>query len=160
MIWIAANLPFLVCVIFGILLLLIEAVMPGFGVAGIFGLLFTIASVVLSAINFGPIATIGIAIIMGTVIFIVISFSIKSLKSGKLNKSFVLHDKTNNSKAVVLDKSLIGKTGVTLCELRPSGIVKIEDKRIDVVSDGEFIEKGAKIYIDSIENFKVIVKRL
>ena len=65
-----------------------------------------------------------------------------------------------DSKAVELDKNLEGKTGITLCDLRPAGIVKIEDKRIDAVSDGEFISKGEKIYVYKVEDLKLIVKRL
>ena len=158
--WIVANLPFLLCVVFGILLLMVEAVIPGFGVAGILGAGFTVASIILCAISFGPLATIGLTIAMGAILIIVFSLSVKSLRSGRLSKTIVLHENMHDSKAVELDTSLIGKTGVTLCELRPTGIVKIEDRRIDAISDGEFIEKGAKIYVYKVEDFKLIVKRL
>lgn len=158
--WILANLPFLLCVIFGIIMLIIEAIIPGFGVAGILGTGFTIASLVICSISFGPVATLGLILVMGTVLVLVMSASIKSLKSGRLNKTIVLNENMHESKAVELDTSLVGKTGITLCELRPTGIVKIEDKRIDAVSEGEFIEKGAKIYVYKVEDFKLIVKRL
>lgn len=158
--WIAANLPFLLCVIFSLLLLLLEALMPGFGVAGLLGIGFTIASIVICASSFGPLATVGLAIVMGAIFIIIFSASVKSLKSGKLSKTIVLHNDMQDSKAVELDKSLEGKTGITLCDLRPAGIVKIEDKRIDAVSDGEFIAKGEKIYVYKVEDLKLIVKRL
>lgn len=158
--WIVENLPFLICVVFGIILLIIEGIIPGFGVAGMLGIILTIASIVICAVSYGPLATIGLTVVMGAVLILIISISIRSLRSGKLNKSIVLNENMHDSKAVEPDQRLIGKTGITLCELRPSGIVKIDDKRIDVVSDGEFIPKGEKIYVDSIVDFNIIVKRL
>ena len=43
--------------------------------------------------------------------------------------------------------------------LRPAGIAEIEGKRIDVVTEGGYIEKGEKIIVISSEGIKVVVAK-
>jgi membrane-bound serine protease (ClpP class) len=55
-------------------------------------------------------------------------------------------------------ESCLGKEGVTLTNLRPSGIALIEGKRLDVVSRGEFIEKDVPIVVSSVTGNQIIVE--
>jgi len=50
------------------------------------------------------------------------------------------------------------KTGKTLTDLRPSGMADIEGEKVDVVSRGEYIDKGTNIVVTSVEGNQVIVR--
>ncbi|MCU0598258.1 MAG: serine protease [Desulfobacterales bacterium] len=52
-----------------------------------------------------------------------------------------------------------GKAGAAVTDLRPAGTAMIENKRVDVVSRGEYIEKGAGIVVLNIEGNRVVVKK-
>jgi membrane-bound ClpP family serine protease len=52
-----------------------------------------------------------------------------------------------------------GKIGTALTDLRPAGTAMIENQRVDVVSRGEYIEKGAAIVVLAIDGNRVVVKK-
>ena len=54
---------------------------------------------------------------------------------------------------------LIGKNGKALTDLRPSGTALIENSRIDVVTSGEYINKGSNILVISEEGSKIVVQK-
>jgi membrane-bound serine protease (ClpP class) len=56
-------------------------------------------------------------------------------------------------------KELIGKVGKALTDLRPSGTMIIGNKRIDVVTDGEFIEEGTEIIVVRESGSAVVVEK-
>lgn len=51
----------------------------------------------------------------------------------------------------------VREIGVAITDLRPAGIALFNGKNIDVYSEGEYIEKGAKIKVLSTENAGVKV---
>jgi membrane-bound serine protease (ClpP class) len=53
-----------------------------------------------------------------------------------------------------------GDTGIAHTFLRPSGKIIIDNKKIDAMAQGEFIEQGASIIIDKIDQNRVIVKKI
>ena len=55
--------------------------------------------------------------------------------------------------------SLLGKSGKTLTDLKPSGSAMIEDEIVDVISDGEFIPKNTNIKVVTEEGVRVVVER-
>jgi len=50
-----------------------------------------------------------------------------------------------------------GKSGIAVTALRPAGTALIEKKRVDVVSRGDFIEKGSSIMVIEVTGNQVIV---
>jgi membrane-bound serine protease (ClpP class) len=44
--------------------------------------------------------------------------------------------------------------------LRPAGIAMIEGARVDVVSDGEMIEAGARIQVMRVDGNRIVVRRV
>jgi membrane-bound serine protease (ClpP class) len=54
---------------------------------------------------------------------------------------------------------LLGKRGVALTTLRPSGIVSIDGTRFDAVTQGEYIESGSCIKVVQTRGLSVIVER-
>ncbi len=55
---------------------------------------------------------------------------------------------------------LVGQVAVCLTDLRPSGIIVHNDKRIDAVSEGAFIKKDTSVKITEVEGTRVVVKTL
>lgn len=54
-------------------------------------------------------------------------------------------------------KAKIGDSGVALTFLRPSGKAQIDEEVFDVISEGEFIEKGTPVFISGIKGNTIIV---
>jgi membrane-bound serine protease (ClpP class) len=57
------------------------------------------------------------------------------------------------------DRNWLGKSGTALSPLRPAGIARIENQRVDVVSDGEFIDSGAPIVVTRVDGNRIVVRR-
>ena len=81
----------------------------------------------------------------------------------KIFKKLILKDSTSTEKGYVSNRNrteLIGLEGIAITPLRPSGTVLIEDERIDVVSEGNFIQKGQKVKIIKAEGSRIVVREL
>ena len=55
---------------------------------------------------------------------------------------------------------LLHQTGVAYTPLRPSGTALLDGKRIDVVTEGPFVERGAPIQVVAVEGVRVVVRPL
>ena len=53
--------------------------------------------------------------------------------------------------------TLVGKYAVSMTPLRPAGKVDLEGMTLDVVSEGEQIEKGTTVQIVKVEGPSIIV---
>jgi membrane-bound serine protease (ClpP class) len=58
------------------------------------------------------------------------------------------------------DRAWLGKRGTAASTLRPSGIADLEGERVDVVSDGEFIDAGEPITVVRVDGNRIVVRRL
>ncbi|MCH8171463.1 MAG: nodulation protein NfeD [Bacteroidetes bacterium] len=166
-----ASIIDIVLFIVGLVLIALEIfVIPGFGIAGISGILMVIISLFLAltgtSLPYIDSSIISIALFQLSVslvgalllIFILAKFLPKTIifnrlvlsEAEKTNKGFVSADKISK---------IIGRKGVALTMLRPAGIAEIEGKRIDVVTEGGYIEKGEKIIVISSEGIKVVVAK-
>jgi len=145
--------------IIGIILLLIEAFIPSFGIIGVGGIIALIASIVLSAATTGQGLRILLSAIILTVLIVIIAFRL--LKKSPLWSQIVLqHAETKERGYVgVRDYSyLIGKVGLALTPLRPAGTAEFDGERVDVVSEGGFIQKDEKIKVIKVEGSRIVVR--
>jgi len=62
--------------------------------------------------------------------------------------------------SVADEQDLIGKEGVALSFLRPTGVAQIEGKRVNVVTEGEFIEKNTRIRVYDLKDNYLVVRRM
>ncbi|MGM0453950.1 MAG: NfeD family protein [Thermodesulfobacteriota bacterium] len=53
----------------------------------------------------------------------------------------------------------LGKQGVALTDMRPAGTAKIEGERVDVVTRGDYIEKGDAVEVSRVEGGRVVVRK-
>ena len=95
--FIMTNLPIIVCFVLGIGLLIVEALMPGFGIAGFSGIALEIVALVLTWQQHGTMATLGMLLIVLSVLAIAISTSLHSLTKGKLSKSSIVNSQKNQA---------------------------------------------------------------
>jgi membrane-bound serine protease (ClpP class) len=56
-------------------------------------------------------------------------------------------------------REMIGRRGVALSKLRPSGTAQFGRERVSVVTEAEFIEQGTEVEIVSVEGARVVVRR-
>ena len=162
--FIAANLPIIICFVIGIGLLILEAFMPGFGAPGITGVILEVITLVLTWFEHGPVATLGMLLIVLLVLTIAISTSLRSITKGRLSKSSLVHSETESNEdgyrsiqdlAVIMDKE-----GTATSVLRPTGIADFEGVRLNVSSEGDFIPAGTKVRIVKVEGAKILVRAL
>ena len=57
------------------------------------------------------------------------------------------------------DRQWLGRTGTALSPLRPAGIAEIDGVRVDVVSDGDFIEAGTPLLVTRVDGNRIVVRR-
>lgn len=157
-----AWLPCLILALVGIALLVAELFMPGFGVSGISGVACLIAVCVLQFMTNKPLVATLVAVVLGTILIVMVVLFMHSMKNGMLFRSpIVLKDKIE-ADAVKLSQDsldeLIGKTGVAVTPLRPSGIALIEGKRYSVETQATFTEKDQTVTVVSVEGTKITVQ--
>ncbi|NLL92415.1 MAG: hypothetical protein GX222_08420 [Ruminococcaceae bacterium] len=144
----------------GITFLVIEMFIPGFGVFGFLGLFLIIGGIIASAKSLvhGVILG-GISIIVIFILFII--FIILAGK-GLLPRKMILFNREDPSSGyVAVDHvSYNGKEGVALTNLRPSGMASIDGENLSVVSEGEFIKKGASLKVKDVEGSRIIVEEI
>lgn len=56
--------------------------------------------------------------------------------------------------------ALAGQSGQSLSPLRPAGIALINGRRVDVVTNGEFIEPETEVEVVAVEGSRVVVQSL
>ncbi|TBH21850.1 NfeD family protein [Thermus thermamylovorans] len=139
----------------GVAFLLAEAFLfPGFGIAGALGVGAILASVYFT---FGDNA------------LMVIAIAVIALGLGLL-LIFRFLPKTRPARALVLESAIaehaagdvveIGALGTALTDLRPGGVARFGNKRVDVVANRGFIPKGTAIRVVDVRGPTVIVEAL
>jgi membrane-bound serine protease (ClpP class) len=163
--------------VIGLILLMLEIfVIPGFGVAGILGgtcIFFSLVFAMVKAVpDSGPVPLPDTENLLKAVLTVILSimgaFGIilllgrSVMHSGFFHKVEVAAAETKQDGWValpVLDRSMIGKSGVALSTLRPVGNVEIDNKVYEASSLVGYIEKGERVVVTGIDNSVLIVKK-
>ncbi|MEA4893131.1 MAG: NfeD family protein [Peptococcaceae bacterium] len=152
----------LVFLVAGVILLSVEVMMPGFGLPGISGLVCIFAGIFFMAPN----AVVGAKYLMVAFLaaLILLFILIKVLGKSKYLSRFILNTRLDKEEGYISQKEdfsvLIGQKGRTQTALRPAGIVILESgRRLDVVSEGEFIESGQWVIISRADGPRILVTR-
>lgn len=168
----AANWEILIFII-GLVLVALELfVIPGFGVAGISGIILVILGLTLSLLNnvvfnfesveTGAIGKAFITVMAGiTLSFVLIIYLSSKIGTKGIFRNVALVKTLDNQSGYIgvsMDaKELIGQQGVASTVLRLSGKVQVEGKTYDAVSEDGFIEKGTIVQIIRYETGQVYV---
>lgn len=143
----------------GFILVSIEMFMPGLQGPGIAGAISLLAGIFVTAGNLkeGVIITL---IVLGVLIIMFIII-VRLISKGGNKSRIVLSDEQRKETGFTSSQpyeELIGKKGIAITDLRPSGTGEFEGKEYDVVSDGKYINKGANLVVFEVEGVRIIVK--
>lgn len=143
----------------GITLMLIELFVPSFGILGILGIIALFSGVVLSANKTGQaMLSLGIAVLLAIIVIAIVARIFKH--RGVWNR-FILKDQLATEGGYIPgpDRSnLLGEVGTAITVLRPSGTALFQDERVDVVTDGSFINSGQKVKVIHVDGTRVVVR--
>ncbi len=152
----------IICLIAGVVLMGVEIFTPGFSVPGILGTILLIAGIVLGANSLAE-ALIMILILLVVITVMLIVMMVLANK-GKLDRSpIVLSQRSSREDGYLSTQDLdfyIGREGRTLTVLRPAGTVELNGVRLDVVTEGEFIDRDVPIVVEKVEGRRIVVKAL
>ncbi len=156
---ILTNLPLILCLITGVGLLVVEVFVPGFGLPGVSGIVLLAVGIGLTWTTYGAVAGLAVTLIALALAGISISVSVKSAATGKLSKSELILNEVTKPVEHEEAEALNGKEGVTATVLNPVGIAEFDGVRLNVVSEGSYLEKGTKVRVQQVEGNKIIVRK-
>jgi membrane-bound serine protease (ClpP class) len=149
--------------ILGLMLIFLEMFVPG-GIIGFIGTMLMGTGTILCFYYYGP--STGMAVLLGTcalVTAIVILFFriFPYTAEGKwviMNHTLVTakgsHSETTRY------QTLIGREGCTESKLRPAGIAIVDGERLDVVSEGDYLEENTRIRVQRVDGNRIVVVRV
>lgn len=171
----AANWEIIIFVV-GILLLAVEIfILPGFGVAGIGGIICIISGLALSLVgNIGfDFSIVPSSNMIQSFSTVIISVSIAFPLAIWLGKKMFTNNVFGNKLALATEQkasegytvslpefdTLVGKEGTAETILRPAGKVRIDNDIYDAVAQISYIDKGEKIRVVEHENSNLVVTK-
>jgi membrane-bound serine protease (ClpP class) len=154
----------------GVLLVVVElAFFPGHGAVAVVGVLAILSSLVMALLNVKRVpldvswqlgwVSHALAMVFGSLLATGVAMAVvaRFIPTTRFGKALILNDAIT---ARASDgESLVGRHGVTETQLRPAGKATIGGRRVDVVTDGGFVEAGERIVVASVDGPRVVVRR-
>jgi len=149
---------------------------PGHGVAGVCGILLVLFGLVFAGVENWPETAADWADMLKLMLRHVLTMACGVLIAFQLAK--YLPDMPYVSRLILIppaDKpeedfsalpgadeaaALLGQTGTTISELRPSGAARFGDRRVDVATEWGFIEPGTPVQVVEVEGTRIVVKKV
>jgi len=162
-----AGIEELILFVAGVVLLGLEIfVIPGFGIAGVSGILLILASLFLSLVGRIPepddflnaAYTIGWSFLFTAVLGYV---AIRIFPKTPLFNKLTLADVEDSGKGYISSDSyrdLVGHEGRALGQLRPVGKAEIDGRRLDVVTEGGYIAKDTPVVVTEVDGTRIVVR--
>jgi len=145
----------------GIVLLLVEVIVPG-GILGAIGGLMMFAGCVMAFLEFGSwggMLAVGVAIVLAIAAFYLEFRVLPKTAIGK--RAFLTKEITGVSAAFGLDaRDFIGKSAQALTMLSPSGYILIDGKRYEAFCQSGQVPAGAALEVTGADNFRLIVSQI
>ena len=148
----------------GLVFIIVEVFVPGFGFFGITGIISIIAGIIIRIVE-GLSLTQSLTLILLVLGFFIIAFMfmVYSAQYGILGRtglfetrSSIPQDYNKTDKEL---RKLIGKSGRAVGVLNLGGKAKINGKIYDVVSKNSYIEDGAHVKVIEIKDNTIIVRK-
>lgn len=161
--------------VLGVILLVLEIfVIPGFGVAGIAGIILVLCGLAFSMVandyfdfklTQPGLLMNSFIIVIGAMILTIVLMEIfgKNVLQSPTFKKLVLEDEqkaTEGYTSSVAKPNLINKVGVTKTVLRPGGKIEIDNVWYDAVALDSYIDVGEEVYVEKHENYNLFVRKL
>lgn len=153
----------LLLILLGLLLMIVEAFVPG-GILLIAGALCLIAGVVLMFIYD---TSVGLTVLVAMIIALPIAALVwmNYFWKTRFGRRFTVESQQNPA-AVVYDPNmlessqLVGATGTAVTDLKPVGTCRINDRRIECLSESGWIDAGMRIQVTRVDDNQVKVRRV
>lgn len=148
----------LIALIVGYVLLVVEMCVPGFGAPGILGTILA----VLGLIAMQPNPVEGLILVVAYVLLLLIALMIclRSVAHGRLSKSRLILKEVSTQADSAETNDLnyfVGKVGMAHTPLRPAGIADLDGVRLNVVTEGDFIERGMPVRVVRVDGNRIVV---
>lgn len=94
---------------------------------------------------------------------ILIFIALKRFPQSRVGNLLILRrslDKEDGFSGTKNAQEYIGAEGETVTHLRPAGIANIDSQRMDVVTEGDFIDKGRKVEVVTVEGNRIVVREI
>lgn len=164
----------------GLVLIVLELlVIPGHGIAGVTGFIIVVAALVMAMIELriplevsfelgyaqqmiqSALLRVGVALVA---LFAGLVFLVKYGPRSAVGKMLILDSATSDAKGYLAaapeQATYVGKKGRVIHTLRPAGTIELDGKRIDVVSNGEFIQVGSFVRVTQVDGNRIVVEKL
>ena len=144
-------------IIVGLALLAVEFYLtPGFNVAGIVGIFLLLVAVGLAFYKGGLEGGI-LALVAAVVLSLLLAWV--SYRTG-VWKRLVLQTRLRggSGRVEVQHARFLGKSGVAVTPLRPTGVAEIDGQRVEVTTEGEYIAVGSPVKVVAINSRQVFVR--
>ncbi len=159
----ATALDVILIIVGGILLVLELLVIPGFGIAGVLGLAaITVAIIKIFPNEYQWAYVLGYTTIFGAIITIVLFWLLPNsrfMRLFALNTDLENKDNLNYKQTLNFDE-LLEQQGIATSDLRPAGLATIANKRVDVVTEGDYIQNGTKIKVIDVSGTRIVVAKV
>jgi membrane-bound ClpP family serine protease len=145
--------------VIGILAVIAELVLPG-GILGVIGAICLLGAVVATFVSYGATAgTIALAAVVALGL-VTLRIWMRLFHRLPFTKQLVLNETVGVDEHVPARASLVGRTGISLTELMPSGRAEIDGEKFDVMAEGAAIRRGATIIVVETRGPSVMVREL
>ena len=163
-----AGLEELLLVALGLILVGVEIfIVPGFGIIGFLGILALIGGLGLSLVGAGAswdsiltaLGQVALAILIAVIAALILLRYFPRLPFGKrliLDKNLPAEEGYASSPEE--DRRWLGKRGTAATDLRPAGIAHFNEERVDVVSEGDYINAGQPIEVARVDGNRIVVR--
>ena len=143
--------------VLGAVLMFLETLLPGM-VSGIVGFMCLVAAVIVAYQEFD--VRTGNVVLSGVVVGLALGVFgwLKYFPESAFAKRFI--SKSATGELGVEKTQLLQCTGVAITQLRPSGAALFNGQRVDVVTEGGLIERGAAIKVTTVEGARVVVREV
>ena len=153
----------------GVILIGVEAfALPGFGIAGVAGILAVIGALALSLVGAGATIAIVINALGRVAVALLVAMAagaalLRFLPRLPFGRQLILREDLGADEGYTSpppeDARWRGRAGTAVSPLRPAGIADIDGERVDVVSDGSFIDAGTPIVVTRVDGNRLVVRR-
>ena len=147
-------------ILIGIGLIVVEVyLIPGFNVVGIIGFLAVLFGI---GYSYSEIGIVGGTLFMVGAIVLTGGAFVWMWKSGAWDR-FILATNLRTDDRLIARESedrarYLGRTGMAITPLRPTGIVEIDSHRIEVMTEGEYIAAGSEVTVVAMDRRRYFVR--
>lgn len=160
----------------GVVLIAVEIlIIPGFGVPGVLGIVFTVVGLAAALLEnkglslegvpasdvLNSTALVLVMMVSGILVVIVLARHLATSRAAYPFVDGATQDREEGYTAVnndILD--LVGKEAIALTDLRPSGYIEVDGKQYDGEAEEGYIPKDSKVQVVKVRSINLIVRKI